>query len=108
MSAGAYVQDAPRVILSEPALTVIGALLVECQGHRLIGLVVPVVMDFGETLEPLTRLLLRARAQPLVVFQIPGRRRRCTEPVLPAVKLAGGIEGNRLAALRRLQERSGE
>ena len=64
-------------------------------------------MNLGQTLKPLTSLLLRAGAQTLIILQMPAHA-ACPWPGLPAIKLAGGIEGQHLTATARLQERSSQ
>ena len=59
------------VVVAEPLLPVVRALLVEGEANCLVRVVVPDVLDLVEVLEPLARLRGRGCAQSLVVFQVP-------------------------------------
>ena len=71
MPTGTNVQNTPSIIATQPLLTVITALLVERQGNGIVRLLVPIILDLRQLLKPLTSLLLRARAQTLIILERP-------------------------------------
>ncbi len=80
--------------MTEPFLTVISLFLVKGEIHRLIGFLIPFVLDFMKITEPLTCLSRRRGTQSFVVFEFPSTH--CifeSLSIFPLNKLGNGVEG---------------